>query len=47
MSLKIGEEVGNGELDKHVAQYTADRGAKCHMMFDADGLTNYQECSRP
>ena len=46
-SLKIGEEVGDGELDNQVAQYIADNGATCHMTPDADGLTNYRECSRP
>ena len=46
-SLRIGEEVGNGELDKQVAQYIADIGATCHMTPDADGLTNYRECSQP
>ena len=46
-SLRIGEEVGDGELDKQVAQYIADSGAICHMTPDADGLTNYRECSRP
>ena len=28
-------------------QYIADRAATCHMTLDADGLTNYKECSRP
>ena len=46
-SLKIDEEVGDGELDKQVAQYIADRRASCHLTPDADGLTNYRECSRP
>ena len=46
-SLRIGEEVGDGELDKQVAQYIADSGATGHFTPDADGLTNYRECSRP
>ena len=46
-SFRIGEEVGDGELDKQVAQYIADSGATCHLTPDADGLTNYRECSRP
>ena len=45
--LRIGEEVGDGELDKKVAQYIADSGATCHLTPDADGLTNCRECSRP
>ena len=45
--LRIGEKVGDGELDKQVAQYIADSGATCHMPPDADGLTNYREYSRP
>ena len=27
-------------------QYIADSGAICHMTPNADGLTNYRECSR-
>ena len=46
-SLRIGEEVGDGELDKQVAQSIADSGATCQTTPDADGLTNYRECSRP
>ena len=46
-SLKIGQEVGDGELDKQVAQYIPDSGATCHMAPDADDFTNYRECSRP
>ena len=46
-SLKIGDEVGDGELDKQVAQYIANSGATCHVTPNADGLTNYRECSRP
>ena len=45
-SLRNGEEVGDGE-DKQVAHYIADSGATCLMTPDADGLTNYRECSRP
>ena len=43
-SLRIGEDVRDGELDKQIAQYIADSGATCHMTPDTDGLTNY---SRP
>ena len=46
-SLRIGEEVGDGELDKQVAQYIADSGATCHLTPHADGVANYRECSRP
>ena len=47
-SLRIGEEVGDGELDKQLAQYIADNsGATRHMTPNADGLNNYQKCSRP
>ena len=46
-SLRTGEEVEDGELDKQVAQYIADSGATCHLTLDADGLTNYRECPRP
>ena len=46
-SLRVGEEVGDGEFDKQVAQYVADSGATCYMTRDADGLTNYRECSWP
>ena len=46
-SLRIGKGVRDGELDKQVAQYIADSGATCHLTPDADGLTNYRECSRP
>ena len=46
-SLRIGGEVGDGELNKQVAQYIADSGATFHLTPDADGLTNYRECSRP
>ena len=45
--LRIGKEVGDGELDKQAAQYIADSGAICHVTPDANGLTNYRECSRP
>ena len=46
-SLRIGEEVGDGVLDKQVVQYIADSGATCHMTPDPNGLTNYREYSRP
>ena len=46
-SLRIGEEVGDGELDRLVVQYIADNGATCHLTPDADGLTNYRESSCP
>ena len=36
--LRIGGEVGNGELDKQVAQYMADSGATCHRTPDANGF---------
>ena len=45
--LRIGKEVGDGELDKQAAQYIAGSGATCHLTPDANGLTNYRECSRP
>ena len=45
-SFRIGEEVGDGELDKHVAQYLANRGVACHLTPDVDGLTNYREFRR-
>ena len=34
-------------MDKQVAQYIADGWAPCHLTLDADGLTNYRECSWP
>ena len=46
-SLKIGEEVGDRELEKLAAQYIADSGATCYMTPDADGLIIYRVCSRP
>ena len=36
-SLRIGEEVGDRELDKQVAQYIDDGGATCHMTPFVDG----------
>ena len=45
-SLRIGEEVGDGMLDKQVAKYIAESGASCHLMPDADGLINSQKCTR-
>ena len=46
-SAKIDDRVGGGALDKQVVQYIADSAATCNMTPDADGLTNYRECSRP
>ena len=46
-SVMVGEEVGGGELGKQVVYYIADSAATCNMTPDADGLTNYRECSRP
>ena len=41
------DRVGGGALDKQVVQYIADSAVTCNMTPDADGLTNYRECSRP
>ena len=46
-SATIGDIVGGEALDKQVVQYIADSAAACNMTPDADGLTNYRECSRP
>ena len=46
-SVAIGDVVGGVALDKQVVQYIADSAATCIMTPDADGLTNYRECSRP
>ena len=46
-SVRIGDAVGGVALDKQVVQYIADSAATCNMTPDADGLTNYRECSRP
>ena len=46
-SVTIGDAVGGVALDKQVVQYIADSAATCNMTPDADGLTNYRECSRP
>ena len=46
-SLTIGDAVGGLALNKQVVQYIADSAATCNMTPDADGLTNYRECSRP
>ena len=43
----IDDRVGGEALDKQVVQYIADSAATCSMTPDADGLTNYRECSRP
>ena len=45
--MTIGDAVGGVALDKQVVQYIADSAATCNMTPDADGLTNYRECSRP
>ena len=41
----VGKEVGGGELGKQVVQYIADDAETCNMTPDANGLTNYRECS--
>ena len=46
-SVTIGDAVGGVALDKQVVQYIADSAATCNMTPDADGLTNYRECSKP
>ena len=46
-SATIDDRVGGEALDKQVVQYIADSTATCNMTPDADGLTNYRECSRP
>ena len=46
-SVMVGEEVGVGEVGKQVVQYVTDGAATCNTTPDADGLTNYRECSRP
>ena len=46
-SATIDDGVGGEALDKQVVQYIADSVATCNMTPDADGLTNYRECSRP
>ena len=46
-SVTIGDAVGGVALDKQVMHYIADSAATCNMTPDADGLTNYRECSRP
>ena len=43
----IDDRVGGEALDKQVVQYIADSAATYNMTPDADGLTNYRECSRP
>ena len=43
----IDDREGGEALDKQVVQYIADSAATCNMTPDADGLTNYRECSRP
>ena len=46
-SATIDDRVGGEALDEQVVQYIADSAATCNMTPDADGLTNYRECSRP
>ena len=46
-SATIDDRVGGEALDKQVVQYIDDITATCNMTPDADGLTNYRECSRP
>ena len=46
-SATLDDRVGGEALDKQVVQYIADSAATCNMTPDADGLTNYRECSRP
>ena len=46
-SATIDDRVGGEALDKQVVQYIVDSAATCNMTPDADGLTNYRECSRP
>ena len=43
--VMVEEEVGGGALGKQAVQYIADSAATCNMTPDADGLTNYKECS--
>ena len=46
-SATIDDRVGGGALDKQVVQYIADSAVTFNTTPDADGLTNYRECSRP
>ena len=46
-SVRVGEEVGCGELNKQIVQHIADSAATCNMTPDADDLANYRDCSRP
>ena len=46
-SVTIGDAVGGVALDKQVMHYIADSAATCSMTPNSDGLTCYQECSRP
>ena len=41
----VWEEVGGGQPGKKIVQYIADSVATCNMTPDADGFTNYRECS--
>ena len=45
-SVMVERKIGSVELGKQVVQYIADSAATCNMAPDADGLTNYRECSR-
>ena len=45
--VMVGEEVRRAELGKQIMKYIADNATTCNMTPDADGLTNYRECSRP
>ena len=44
--VMVKEEVGGGELGKQVVQYIADSAATYNMTSEAEGLTNYRECSQ-
>ena len=46
-SATIDDRVRGEALDKQIVQYIAVSAATCDMTPDADGLTNYRECSRP
>ena len=44
--VMFGDEIGGGELGKQAVHYIDDSAATRNMTPDADGLTNYSECSR-
>ena len=46
-STTFDDRVGGEALDIQVVLYIADSAATCNTTPDADGLTNYRECSRP